>query len=516
MRGLFVFALLTVAPVGAQPAVAFKVHVVDSLSGAPIGGANVTLSRDNGGGTWGRTDVTGVFAGQAEPTGACILFVARKGYRTTGGGPLGHAVELRPEGQNDFTVNMLPLGVLTGRILDQYGDPLRNAIVRTEDKLSTPEGDAFQSSSTAVTDDRGEYRISEVEPGKHFIAVEYSSSRTERGLGVRQSTRWPQTGGLLLYPNAKDISQAYEVEVTAGTVTRLRDVRLTIGPAVIISGHIQPSPSEQGQQLSLTRTDNLALNSMPTVQGGRSEADGSFKLSALPGKYVLAASDPTSGKTSRPLPIELADEDVTGLTIDLNVEYRISGRISLEGDERLDFSKLTLNFGGQPVKLDVNGAFQSDLFQPKGRYLLRELPAGWYVKSLDVAGKRISGHLFLIEPGISDVTLTLSPQAAKVSVLAIKGDSGLTAAIVLLLPDAGADPDVESALVAEADGSGTFTIPGVPPGAYRVFALDTSGWVFAMRPDLLLEKYRQDAPLIEVKERERRELTTRTLKLKPE
>jgi hypothetical protein len=93
---------------------------------------------------------------------------------------------------------------------------------------------------------------------------------------------------------------------------------------------------------------------------------------------------------------------------------------------------------------------------------------------------------------------------------------GLQPAIVTLLPETGAAPDVESALHAEPNASGKFILAAVPPGSYRVFALDASNWALAMRPDTLLEKYRAVAPLINVSEGERKTFVVPLTKIKPE
>jgi hypothetical protein len=54
-------------------------------------------------------------------------------------------------------------------------------------------------------------------------------------------------------------------------------------------------------------------------------------------------------------------------------------------------------------------------------------------------------------------------------------------------------------------------VHAVPPGSYRVFTLDASNWPLLMRPDLLLEKYRNQAPLITVSEGEEKALVIQPL-----
>jgi hypothetical protein len=494
---------------------AFRVHVVNNVTGAPIAGANVVLDHEQDDRLWGRTDAEGGFSGRTHSAGSHLLTVTRTGYRMTGGG-MGKIVEVKPGVENDATVEMQPLGVLAGRVLDQYGDPVRHAIVHTEDKMSVPGQDQYyQSYSAALTDDRGEYRIAEVEPGKHYVAVEYNTKDEERSSGTPSRYRWPRTGGLVLYPDATDIEQAQLVEVTAGAMTRLDDVHLKIQRGVTISGRIKPPPAEVGQSLGLERTDRLALHSSPVVQVVGPEADGSFKIDALPGKYVLTASDGKSGRASKPLALEVRERDITGLELELTAGHEINGQFAVDGHEGIDFAKLLLNFGGPEVKIDGNGAFHANLLGGKGVYMLQGLPEDWYVKDVLVGGRRIAGRQFEVEPGSADLIFTLSPRGALISI-SLESAVNRLVGVVALLPEAGPVPDVESILHAEPDASGKFTVRAVPPGSYRVFTLDASNWTLLMQPDVLLEKYRRLAPLISVAEGERKKLVIPVLRIQPE
>ena len=507
-----ILACLAAYPATAQtePEGTFRVHVVNSVTSAPIGGANVVLERGRDR-LWGRTGAGGVFTCQTHASGNYLLSVTRKGYRMTGVG-MGKTVEVKG-GETDITVEIQPLGVLAGRVLDQYGDPVRHALVHTEDKREAPGyGEYYESDSVATTDDRGEYRITEVEPGQHYVAVEYDSIHEGRTSGIRSRYRWPQSGGLVLYPDAADLEQAREVEVAAGATTRLNDVHLKVQRTLTISGRIKPPPAETGQGLSLQRTNKLALASSPTVQGATSEADGSFRIQALPGKYILTASDGKTGRVSKPLTLDVRDKDITGLEIELTSGFEISGRIIVDGAAPIDFPKLLLDFGGPLAKIDATGNFRANLFQGKGMFVLQGLPEDWYTKSVLVAGKRIVGKQFEIEPGSTEVAVTLSPNGARVSI-SLEGANAAEALFVALVPDSGEAPDPESGFGAQPDGSGKYIVRAVPPGAYRVFTFDASNWALLMTPAVLLEKYRKLAPLIDVVEGEQKEVVIRAQRI---
>lgn len=515
----FILVCLLAQSIVAQPdsGGTVRVHVVNSVTRAPVISANVVLSGDQGDQVSGRTDTAGLFAARTKHPGHVFLAVTRRGYRMTGQG-MGQMVEVRTGAENEVSVEMLPLGVIAGRVLDQYGDPVWHALVRTEDERSAQGFDQYyESYSVAVTDDRGEYRIAEVEPGKHYVAVEYSTTHNQLSSGTRSRLRWPETAGLVLYPDASDIDKAHQVEVAAGATTRLNDVRLKIQRPVIISGRIQPPPSDPSPSLSLRRTVGLGLGTSAMIQGGESSPDGRFVIRALPGKYVLFASDSKTGKVSKPVAVEVGDKDITGLELDLTLEFRIHGKVVVDGNEEVEFSDLHLELGGGPVQVERGGTFRTNLHERQGYFVLPGLPEGWYVKEVQIAGKRITGSLFEIDPGITSAVITLSPRGATVTIRLEQNAGARDTVYVAMVPESGEFlGPAEFMPHAQTDGSGVFTMPGVPPGSYRVFTFDMTNWPMLMRPQILLAKHRNEAPLVSIAEGEQKTVVIPAQKIRPE
>ncbi|HEY1494610.1 MAG TPA: carboxypeptidase regulatory-like domain-containing protein, partial [Candidatus Solibacter sp.] len=87
-----ILACLAVWPLAAQT---FRVHVVNSLTGAPVAVANVVAAPDHGARLWGRTDAAGSFTGAPQAAGSYLVTVSRRGYRMTSGG-MGKMVEVTP------------------------------------------------------------------------------------------------------------------------------------------------------------------------------------------------------------------------------------------------------------------------------------------------------------------------------------------------------------------------------------------------------------------------------------
>lgn len=495
----------------AGPDGSLRVRVIDSNTKTPIAGANVTV--DNRKETWSRTDAAGIFTARSLPAGTHLVTVTRRHYRMNTGG-MGAVVETRPGFVSETTVELLPLGVLAGRVLDQYGDPVRAAIVRTLEQRNDRGVAYYDGSSHTVTDDRGEYRIADVRPGSHYVMAEFSQEHNERFSGVRSRFRWPDSGGFLLYPSTADIGKAQKVEVAPGGITRLEDMRLSILRAVTISGRVKPA----GVASVNIRRAGPTLGSAIYPSGGggtQTKPDGSFRVQALPANYEVSAFSQSTGKISQPVTVEALDRDIANLELELNSRYEIRGRIAIVGGGPLDLTKLELNLTDQPVKIESSGAFRADLVRKEAYYTLHRLPEGWYVKEASVSGRPLVGRHFQAELGVNDFALVLSPGGAQLDITVTPTEQTLPVVQVGLIPDTGPLPQVDELPRVEPDQTGVFKARAVPPGSYRVFALDASNWGLLFDPGGLREKHRLAAQLVTLSEGEQKSITISPTKVRP-
>jgi len=517
MRAQIIAALICSYPAYAQTSATLKIRVVNSVTQAPIAGANVTVDGARGAQPHqlaGRTDGNGVFAGNVEFAGTHLLTAGHKGYRMIGTGLMGKMIEIQPGQANEITVEMRPLAVIAGRVLDQYGDPVRHVIVSTQAKSRAPvPGEYYESLFAGTTDDRGEYRIADVEPGKYYLVIEYSS-RDERYYTPRSRYQWPEFGGLALFPAGADIEHAQQVEARSGETVRLPDAHLTMQPAVTISGRVKPAQTDRAT-VSVQRAGPNLSRHQSGMMSSELAPDGSFRVEVLPGTYTVRASD-RAGKISPTLTIEARNKNITDLELTLGQGYQISGRIVVDGPEHLEFSKVILHFFADPVKIDTDGTFHTSAVNSEAGYMIQGLPEDWYVKECRVGGLNIAGKQFQLELGQTEVVLTLSAKGASVEIAA-EGDTDINdvnhAAAFALLPDSGI-VDVNSMLASDrGDPSKKFILHGVPPGDYRVFALDVSNWALLFDPGSLLAKYRNLAPLVTVAEGEHKKIAVPLTKI---
>ena len=81
----------------------------------------------------------------------------------------------------DLVVAMTPTGVITGRVVDEYGDPVADVYVRAVAvKADLKVGLYLDSTFEATTNDLGEYRLFGLPPGAYIVsAAPYLAARIE-------------------------------------------------------------------------------------------------------------------------------------------------------------------------------------------------------------------------------------------------------------------------------------------------------------------------------------------------
>jgi len=158
-------------------------RVVDAVSGGPVPGAVVQLVRNDGKDQFKLGAVTGadgqfMFAGLQ--AGSFVLMARKPGYAPASIGqtrPSEHMgagfIELKPnERRGDVTVRMWKYTAITGRVVNEAGEPLIGVQVsayRRVFKAGRPSLDAHEA--RGVTDDRGIYRISRLVPGDYVVGM---------------------------------------------------------------------------------------------------------------------------------------------------------------------------------------------------------------------------------------------------------------------------------------------------------------------------------------------------------
>jgi len=195
--------------------------VVNALTGKPLDQVHISLMNLSEGFptvVYGAmSDSAGRFSIAGVQPASYLMMVTRPGFILVPGPKnsvaANGAVALKPgEQMRDLLLRMTPRPVISGHVLDEYGDPVMDAAVSAvplkRETITAP----FSEQTT--TDDRGEYRIV-VPPGRYYIKARLSASSSGppeiRTDGTAESN-YLET----YYPAATSSSEGTSVEAKPG------------------------------------------------------------------------------------------------------------------------------------------------------------------------------------------------------------------------------------------------------------------------------------------------------------
>jgi len=380
---------------------------------------------------------------------------------------------------SDLAITLTPQASISGRVVDDDCDIWTHGGVKLFRSVRKQGRRQLENAGGGDVNDRGDFRIADLAPGKYYVVAEPDS-------GWQSRFRSASSDGLLSqptwYPGSLDVEAATPVILTDGQDLASLEVRLRRGAVRNIRGHLaglNQIPKAPGQgpfgapRLSASRANSLSEGNS---YSGTIQADGSFEVTAVPpGVYQLRVDQGffprvVLGDES----VQVDDRDVRDVVISLQPPRSIKGKITIEGDKTVDVSKLYIlldsdqhqtpqedgsfvfeQLGVGPHRIDVNGKRGDDVYLKTVRFGDTEPQNGTFSLT---GGAEGSLELIVSTRG-ARVTGTVQRTAAKRTVE------------VVLIPDTN-DGEKREFLTRQAilDQNDFFTIHAIPPGSYSLYA----------------------------------------------
>jgi hypothetical protein len=412
----------------------------------------------------------------------------------------GKVLEFSP-GQHvkDIVFRLQPPGVITGTVNDEDGDAVINAQAQALRIARRGQRRQVTGASMAQTNDRGEYRIFGLEPGQYFVVVNYQ--RPQTGPNEPADDVYVPT----FFPGTQDPSQATSVEVEAGDEVSGIDIGLRIVHGAHVRGYVQCEGSPLnargvigGVYVSLMPRD-LGFIGYPLGNYGAPAQDksGSFDIHGVPpGSYFLSAnwSDGKRQYYGR-LAIDVSDASLDGITLVLSSGIDLHGRFRTDSDAKLDFRSLNLwlqpsdnsvSGGGAQVKPDGTFVIQN-LYDGNYRLHVGGFPEEYYVKSARLGGMDVLETGLNISHGqaLGQLEVTLTLDGGRVDGTVLREQKPFGGALVVLVPDPPLRNHEELFSFKRSDGLGRFSMLGLPPGDFKLFAWEPVEEVNFNDPDYI-------------------------------
>jgi protocatechuate 3,4-dioxygenase beta subunit len=284
-----------------------------------------------------------------------------------------------PPGQavSNVPIPMLLTAAVSGRVRDGSGQPIGGVEVEALKAMYRDGRRELTRVDRAVTDDRGEYRLFWLAPGRYYLTARHpnlGAGMMRMSVGFLGGGGAPGADGLIqfqefrnsgddasrqplllgvaanraterympvYFPGTTDESTASPIDLTAGADRDGVDFVVEPVPMHRVRGRVvyesngEPATSAHVQWVSSTGATSLS-GSGDLLGGGRMIAlpptvqccDGSFELGLAPGSYtIVAANNNLNARTD----VQVGFSDVEGIVLALGQSFNITGRVVFEG-----------------------------------------------------------------------------------------------------------------------------------------------------------------------------------------
>jgi hypothetical protein len=406
----------------------------------------------------------------------------------------------------NLVLRMIPFGSISGKVIDEAGEPVRNARVKLYMRNRQFGRDRVVTYGFAQTDDEGKYEFMDLIPAEYFVSAAakpwyavYPGWVTENGVKSRVATVAPELNvayATTFYNGATEADAASPIKIEKGARVAA-DIHLNAVPAlhVTVKGTGNPTdgtmywPGLQKIEFDIAEPAAGEIVTTTTESGGEMEISG-----LAPGSYFLGEPN-GSGRIRTTGEIELTKDGQSierkGPAATATVKVKVK---TAHGEDMPEGLNLSLRDERNKSIAFVPVASGGAVFEgvPPGKFalLVNVSKAPQYtVGRIGVqGGADVEGHDVSVSEGATvEVNATLMAGVVSVEGVVKKDGKPVSGAMVALVPK-DARTHIERFRRDQSNLDGSFMVGGILPGKYTLIAVE-DGWGFAWMKEGVLEKY---------------------------
>jgi len=497
--------------------------VVSQVNGSPLKKTTLTL-RPNGMGrnVATETDDEGHFSFPKVDPGMYWLIGERTGYAQqyfhgTSGTSYGAMIPLQAGDEvKDLVFKLIPNALISGRVLDEDGDPMARAQVTALHYMYRTSGKQLQGAGSATTGANGEYSMS-VPPGRYMLMA-MSTTAIMQGM-TAQTAKPPNDApefaySATYYPNSSDEVGAASFEAAAGADLRGMDFHMAKVKTFRVRGRVPESTSANVMLQLVPKGGSTTSSSAPRIT--RVQADKTFEfVGVVPGTYSVIANSP-DGISIAGQAVTVDDRHINGLSLALVPMGALTGTVTIEGDDTISRNGILVGFDAFE-----NGSNPSAGVGEDGKFTIRYIlpdryhpwvgypPKNAYAKSIRYDGQDIKDGALDLTAGITGpVEIVLSLTGVDLTgVVTDEDGKPFPGATVVLVPNS---DNYLMHYSMNTDYKGQFHMPAVRPGEYKALAFEDVIYL-AWFDKEFLKPYMSKAVTLSVSESEKKALSLKVI-----
>jgi Carboxypeptidase regulatory-like domain len=460
--------------------------VVLNTANDRLAGARIEVTGGPQGPIVTRTDGEGQYVLANIPAGRYHVSVKKEGYVRQEYGQKnptspGTLIVIDPGSPvQNLVFRLQPASAITGTVRNEDGFPIANILIQALRRSYGVRGNrTITLFSSTLTDDLGAYRLYWVDPGDYYVNASYLP---QLPTPVNANEDVPRAAyAPTYYPGSRDPADAERVHLAVGEASSRIDFRLQRSLVVNVRGTVYNALTRApaAATVMLTSPEESGSTARYSI---KTDEKGAFEMKNLnPGSYVLSAQALAGDGQLGFSTIQVADSDYSradvivgpGVTLNARLFGNAPPSTDLRGT-RISLSPLE-TFLPLPAAatLQPDGVFVLSGVVP-GSYALNVsgLPGDAYVTTAQSAGRDLPSQFIQVDydnGATLDIQLAFDGGQITGSV-EDGGGKPSDSAIIVLVPDKVRRTRPDRYRIVTSDAEGTFTIRGIPPGEYKLFA----------------------------------------------
>jgi hypothetical protein len=466
--------------------------VVSKADGRPLARARVTITdaKDSKKFEWIITSEDGKYDFRGLPAGKYSLTGAKRGFISASYDQHDQFSTAIVTGAGLDTESLLlrlaPDAVISGKVLDETNEPVRNARVTLYFDDHSAGVDQIRQSRSAETNDLGEYELTPLRPGTYYLsasgtpwyAVHPRSDQGQSGSGdaatmVERSldVAYPTT----YYPDVAEADDAMPIPIRGGERMEA-DIHLSPVPSLRLLFRVP----DKDKQSFFPELQQPAFDGYTDVQGLITRGpSGLAEITGVPaGRYNVSIHGQGQTLQMNGVDVSKDGEEIDTSKGEASSTVKLSVQVPREAtpSERLSVG---LRSGSRVVSVaQVDSKGEAELQQvAAGKYEAVVWGSGrrYSVARMSAEGAQVSGHILSVAAGSApSVSLTVVTGSAEVQGTVTRAGKGFAGAMVVLAPK-NLEMDRDLFRRDQSDLDGTFLLRGVVPGSYTLLAIE-NGW----------------------------------------